>query len=83
MHVFRWFLFLTKIENGMVIQHWIIDMDDKTKKLLEDIATKLTGIDPIYDKEYQRITYEKQDKKSGRKSSSHRTVIYKSKRRYL
>lgn len=54
-------------------------MDDKKKKEFERIATELTGIKPIHDKEYQRIIY----KKDNKKGSSNRGKIYKSKRRYL
>lgn len=41
-------------------------MNYKNKNILEEIATKLTGIEPIKDYEYQRMTYEKRRENHGK-----------------
>lgn len=49
------------------------------KQKLEDIATCLTGIPPIKDKEYQKIIYVK----NNNKVKQTRSNLYKSTKRFL
>lgn len=55
----------------------------KEMKKLEKIATEITGINPVEDREYQKINYETLPTKYGKLSIGKRTNIYKSKRRKL
>lgn len=58
-------------------------MTDERKKL-DEIATELTGIKPIEDKEYQHISYERIPIKDGvRKIVQKRTKIFKTSRKRI
>ncbi len=52
----------------------------KYQKDLEEMATKITGIDPITDYEYQKLTYSKPSKG---KVKQHRKALFKSSRRVI
>lgn len=47
---------------------------------LEELATKLTGIEPIKDYEYQKLVYSKSIKG---KSKQHRKELFKSSKRVI
>ena len=53
-------------------------------KELQDLATQLTGIKPVYDKEYQRLNYEYETHKiNGNHVAQKRSKIFKSSKRHL
>ena len=55
---------------------------NKKQKELDEIATKLTGIQPINDYEYQRMEYEKRNSKQGG-SIQKRKEFFKSSKRVI
>jgi len=61
-------------------------MKDKYQKMkeLEEIATQLTGIKPIYDKEYQAVTYVKgKISYDSNLIIQNRSKVFKSSKRHL
>ncbi len=55
-------------------------MNRKEKQKLEEMATQLTGIEPIKDYEYQRLSYSKTIKG---KSKQDRNELFKAKKRVI
>jgi len=61
-------------------KEWSQKMNRKEKDKLDEMATQLTGIEPIKDYEYQRLTYLKRIKG---KSYQERKEVFKAKKRII
>lgn len=61
----------------------IEEMKFDERKKLEDMATELTNIKPIRNKEYTRLTYENHGGHDHTKYKQKRSNIFKSEKRYL